>query len=120
MAKFGHILLFKGRSKLIDGKNLSVGCPLVIEIEEVFDGVPSYLISAETLKNGLDIVELLATETDIMSSNGEARRSLKENAISINKEKVGLEYQVNTSDVLASGYILAQKGKKNYFLVKVN
>jgi len=90
------------------------------EIEEIFEGVPSYIISKETLKNGLNIVELLATETDIMSSNGEARRSLKENAISINKEKVDLEYNITEKDVLASGYILAQKGKKNYFLIRVS
>lgn len=89
------------------------------EIEEIFEGVPSFLISKETLKDGLDIVDLLAGETDIMSSNGEARRSVKENAISINKTKVALDHKITEADVLASGFILAQKGKKNYFLVKV-
>ena len=90
------------------------------EIEEIFEGVPSFEISRESLKEGLDIVDLLAGKTEIMSSNGEARRSVKENAISINKTKVKLEHKVTEADVLKSNYILAQKGKKNYFLVKVS
>lgn len=89
------------------------------EISEIFEGVPSFEITKDKIANGLEIIPFLASETGIFSSNGEARRSLSENAISINKTKIGLEYIINPSDILASGYIIAQKGKKNYYLVKV-
>jgi len=89
------------------------------EFIEIFEGVPSFEISKEDVKNGLDIVDLLSGKTGILKSNGEARRSLKENSISINKAKVGMDYSITEKDVLDNGFVLAQKGKKNYFLVKV-
>ncbi len=90
------------------------------ELQEIFEGVPSFEISKEDLTEGIDIVDFLASNTGILSSNGEARRSLKENSISINKAKVKADYKIEAKDVLDNGFILAQKGKKNYFLVKVN
>lgn len=85
----------------------------------VFEGVPQYEISAADLKAGITIVDFLADKTAIMSSKGEARRALKGNGISINKEKVNEETIVNESHLIDEKYILAQSGKKNYFLVVV-
>lgn len=86
----------------------------------VFEGVPQFEISAADLKAGISIVDFLADKTAIMASKGEARRALKSNAISINKEKVsGEEMVVEESHLIDGKYILAQSGKKNYFLVIV-
>ncbi len=85
----------------------------------VFEGVPQYEISTADLKAGITIVDFLADKTAIMSSKGEARRALKGNGISINKEKVNEETVVNESHLIDGKYILAQSGKKNYFLVVV-
>jgi tyrosyl-tRNA synthetase len=86
----------------------------------VFEGVPQFEITAADLKAGISIVDFLADKTAIMASKGEARRALKSNAVSINKEKVGGEEAVIGESHLVNGkYILAQSGKKNYFLVIV-
>ena len=85
----------------------------------VFEGVPQFEIVSADLKNGISIVDFLAEKTSIMSSKGEARRALKSNAISINKEKVGEDFSVNESQLINGKYILAQSGKKNYFLIIV-
>lgn len=86
----------------------------------VFEGVPQYEIAAADLKPGIDIVDFLAGKTSVMASKGEARRALKSNAISINKEKVsGEEFIVNESHLIDGKYILAQSGRKNYFLIIV-
>lgn len=89
------------------------------DMEEVFDGVPNFSLAKTTLEQGLNLVEFFAEHTAILSSNGEAKRAIKENSLSVNKEKVGGDKMITTEDVLSNGYILAQKGKKNYFLVKV-
>lgn len=86
----------------------------------VFEGVPQFEISASDLKAGISIVDFLADKTSIMSSKGEARRALKSNAISINKEKVtGEDAIINEGHLIDEKYILAQSGKKNYFLIIV-
>ena len=85
----------------------------------VFDGVPTVTISKEKVSEGLDITEFLAAETEIFASKGEARRMLKDNGLSVNKEKVNEAYQITSSDLLNGRYILIQKGKKNYYLVIV-
>lgn len=86
---------------------------------EVFEGVPQATISRELLENGLDIVSMLAQETDFLKSNGEARRDLKGNAIAVNREKVAEDKVVKVADLLNDKYILLQKGRRNYFLVIV-
>lgn len=85
----------------------------------VFEGVPQFEISAADLKAGIMMVDFLADKTAIMASKGEARRALKGNGISINKEKVSEETVVNESHLIDGKYILAQSGKKNYYLVIV-
>jgi len=83
----------------------------------VFDGVPTFTVPKDIIAKGLDITDFLAAETAVFSSKGEARRMLKDNGLSINKEKVNETYQISSSDLLNEKYILVKKGKKNYFLV---
>ena len=78
---------------------------------ELFEGVPQ--------GNGLDIVAALSSDTGFLQSNGEARRALKENAIAVNKQKISSEYQITSEDLIANQYVLLQRGKKNYFILKI-
>jgi tyrosyl-tRNA synthetase len=86
----------------------------------VFEGVPQSEVSKERLQEGIQLLEFLADISGIFPSRGEARRTVKENALSINKTKVGEDKLVGVDDLLNGKYILVQKGKKNYFLVVVN
>jgi tyrosyl-tRNA synthetase len=83
----------------------------------VFEGVPQFEMSKADL--GLGILDVLAEKTQIFASKGEARRMIKSNAVSINKEKITEDVQLTENDLLNGKYILAQKGKKNYFLIIV-
>lgn len=83
----------------------------------VFEGVPTFELSKSELAEGINAVELLAGKTRILASKSEARRGLKENAISINKEKIKEDYTASCADLLNDQYILVQKGKKNYFII---
>jgi len=85
---------------------------------DVFDGVPQAEILKVDLDKGIDIIDALNEKSGFLKSNGEARRALAENSISINKEKVSEEYQLSNSDLISNRYILLQRGKKNYFLLK--
>lgn len=85
---------------------------------DVFDGVPQAEISKSLIENELDIVAAFA-DTGFLKSNGEVRRALKENSISVNKEKVKDDFVIKTSDLIANKYVLLQRGKKTYFLLKV-
>ena len=86
---------------------------------DVFDGVPQAAVSKEDIDSGLDMIGALAVKTNFLKSNGDARRALKENSISVNKEKVKEDYTITASDLIADKYVLLQRGKKNYFLLKV-
>ena len=85
---------------------------------EVFDGVPQAEVSAADIAGGLDMIAILSAKTGFISSNSEARRALKENSISVNKEKVAEDYQIGEKDLVDGKFILLQRGKKNYFIVK--
>ncbi len=84
---------------------------------DVFEGVPQGRVSKAEIENGMGIVELLAEKTGFLASNGEARRALKENSISINKNKVDDAFRSSSSNLITGKYLLLQRGKKNYFLV---
>ena len=86
---------------------------------DVFDGVPQAEVSATAIEGGMDIVAALATDTGFLKSNGEARRALKENSISVNKEKVGEDFQLSKDDLINEKFVLLQRGKKNYFVLKL-
>jgi len=83
---------------------------------DVFEGVPQATISKDEVEGGMDIISLLAEKTGFLNSNGEVRRALKENSISINKNKVSDDFKTSSSDLIAGKYLLLQRGKKNYFL----
>lgn len=85
----------------------------------VFEGVPMSEVPKSVVSQGAGILEFLAEHTGIFASKGEARRMIKDNAVSVNKEKVSDDHVITTSDLLNGKYILVQKGKKNYFLVRV-
>jgi len=84
----------------------------------VFEGVPMSDISINELSQGIQVVDFLTEKTNINTSKNEARRMLKEGCISINKQKIDENFSVSDNDLLNQSYILVQKGKKNYFLVK--
>lgn len=86
---------------------------------EVFEGVPLAEISVSEFNEGLDMIAALSAKTNFLNSNGEARRALKENAISVNKEKVDENYQLTSDDLINNKYILLNKGKKNMYIIKV-
>jgi tyrosyl-tRNA synthetase len=76
-------------------------------------------VAKEDITEGLDMIGALAAKTNFLKSNGEARRALKENAISVNKEKVKEDFTISKNDLIADKYVLLQRGKKNYFLLVV-
>ncbi|MEO8146816.1 MAG: tyrosine--tRNA ligase [Bacteroidia bacterium] len=86
---------------------------------QVFEGVPQSDIAASELTAGIDVVELLSDKTQIFLSRGEARKMIQAGGVSINKEKATDANATIQSDSLINGkYLLVQKGKKNYYLVK--
>jgi len=84
---------------------------------DVFDGVPQASIEKSELENGLDMIGALSAKTGFLKSNGEARRALKENSISVNKSKVKEDFLITSSALIADKYVLLQRGKKNYYLL---
>ena len=88
------------------------------DLLDVFQGVPQFDISKSDLQKGSQIIELLVQKTQVFLSKGEARRMIKSNAVSVNKIKVTEDKVVNLEDLLNDSYLLIQKGKKNYVLIK--
>lgn len=86
---------------------------------EIFEGVPQAHISRDELKGGLDMIAALSAKTGFLSSNGEARRELKQNSISVNKARVNETYTITESDLIRDRFVLLQRGKKNYFILVV-
>ncbi len=84
---------------------------------DVFEGVPQADISVFELEDGLDMIGALAAKTGFLGSNGEARRELKQNSISVNKEKVKEDYTITKVDLINDKFVLLQRGKKNYFVL---
>lgn len=85
---------------------------------DVFDGVPQAEIALSQIKSGIKIIDALSESSGFLPSNSEARRALKENSISLNKEKVTDSYIVTEKDLINNTFILLQRGKKSYFVLK--
>jgi len=86
----------------------------------VFDGVPHFEIAKADLENGVNIVDLLTEKAPVFPSKGETRRTIQSNGLSINKERVvSVDQVIDQTALLGDRYILAQKGKKNYYLIIV-
>lgn len=83
----------------------------------VFEGVPQGTVAKNDVDAGLSVVDALSDVSGFLKSKGEARRALKENSISVNKEKVKDDFVIETNDLINGKYVLLQRGKKNYFLL---
>jgi len=86
---------------------------------DVFDGVPQAKIAKKDIENGIAIIEALNEKSGFLKSNSEARRALKENSISVNKEKVTENFNLTIDNLISGKYVLLQRGKKNYFLLEI-
>ena len=86
---------------------------------DVFEGVPTAEVSKSLLEAGLDMIAALSAETNFLASNGEARRALKENSISVNKEKVGEDYKISSADLINDTYVIVNRGKRSTFIIRV-
>lgn len=87
---------------------------------DVFDGVPQATVSRASIEKGLDIIDALSANTGFLKSNSEARRALKENSISVNKDKVEEGRKLSDDDLINDRFVLLQRGKKNYYVLNVN
>ncbi len=85
---------------------------------DVFEGVPQAEIAKSEIEAGLDMIGALAAKTNFLASNGEARRALKENSVSVNKEKVKEDYKITTDDLINDTYVILNKGKRNTYILK--
>ncbi len=84
----------------------------------VANEIPTYTIPKATITDGLNLVDLLADQTEILASKGEARRAIKNNAISVNKSKVNdAARTLTTTDLLQGKYMMIENGKKNKFMI---
>ena len=86
---------------------------------ELFEGVPQAEIERNLIKDGINIIGALSILSGFLNSNGEARRALKENSISVNKLKVTQDFIITEKELIADQYVLLQRGKKNYFILKI-
>lgn len=87
------------------------------EIEEAFHESITFRLSKDAFLQEVDPVSLLGEKTPVYTSKGEARKAIQGNGVSINKEKITLDKKLTANDLLHGKYLLAQKGKKNYYLI---
>tara|TARA_R110000868_G_scaffold125037_2_gene330340 strand:+ start:2589 stop:3884 length:1296 start_codon:yes stop_codon:yes gene_type:complete len=108
-------------SEILFGKSTSESLKKLNEktFLDIFEGVPQAEIAMSAIEEGLDMIGALAAKTNFLGSNGEARRELKQNSISVNKEKVGEDYTITKEDLINNKFVLLQRGKKNYFVILV-
>ena len=110
-------------SKILFGKSTTDELKALDEktFLDVFQGVPVYDVDRSKLDKGIQVQELLAEETSVFGSKGEVKRLVKGGGLSINKEKIpSIDTSVTSDALLNKKYILGQKGKKNYFILKAD
>ena len=107
-------------SNILFGKSTSEDLKKLDETTflSIFEGVPQFRISFKELNCSL--LDLLTEHTSVFNSKGEAKRMISSNAVSINKEKINLNFKISEKILLEKKYLIIQKGKKNYFLVIVS
>jgi tyrosyl-tRNA synthetase len=89
------------------------------DLLSIFEGVPQFTIAKSEIEQGIGIIELLAGKTAIIASKGEAKRLIQNGGVFVNKAKiVDGAATITACDLLINRYIVVQKGKKNYYLVK--
>lgn len=90
----------------------------VTELLDIFSGVPNYNVPRTEFEQGIGVIDLVAQRTHIFESNGEARRSIQNNGLTINKERITTDKTTfTTADLINDRCLLVQKGKKGYFLI---
>ena len=109
-------------SNILFGKSTSADLMGLNEQDflSIFEGVPQVTILASELMEGLTIIDALSSKSGFLSSNGEARRELKANAISVNKEKVNEDFVLTNNDLIQGKFILLGKGKKTNYILKIS
>ncbi|HPE55614.1 MAG TPA: tyrosine--tRNA ligase, partial [Bacteroidales bacterium] len=108
-------------SEILFGKGTTEALQQLSEkmIRSVFEGLPQSEVARRAIESGVGIIDFLAETTDIFGSKGEARRMLKDNGVAVNKSKVKDDYSITTNDLINEKFIIIQKGKKHYYLIKV-
>ena len=108
-------------SKILFGKSTSDDIKTLSEKDflSIFNGVPQATVSKTEVSAGLGIIDAMSAKTGFLKSNGEARRELKGNAISVNKDKVNEDFIINEDSLLNGKYVLLGKGKKNNYILIV-
>lgn len=111
----------KKASQVLFGKSTADDLRMLDEktFLDVFEGVPQAEISKDKIEEGLDMIAALSAETGFLKSNGEAIRALKQNSVSVNKEKVDAKYSISTKDLINDKYVILNKGKKNTYILKI-
>lgn len=107
-------------SEILFGKGTTESLAALPEnvFKAVFEGVPQFTVAKAELEAGINIIDLLAVNTQVFPSKGEARKMLQGGGVGINKTKLeDAELTVNASHLLNNRYLLVQKGKKNYYLI---
>lgn len=107
-----QILFGKGTTEML--KNMDEKMLL-----SVFKGVPQTEVSRKEFDDGIGLLDFLSAKAGAFKSNGEARRMIKDNAVLINKARIDDSFELTSECLLNNKYVLVQKGKKHYFLVKV-
>ncbi len=110
-------------SEILFGKGTSESLQKLSEDDflSVFEGVEQFEIAKTDLETGIDIVELITEKTKIFPSKGEARKMILGGGVSVNKTKVeSIEMKITVEQLINNKYILIQKGKKNYYVIKAS
>lgn len=111
----------KKASQILFGKSSKEDFETLSEKQflEIFEAIPQAEISKEELSAGIPVFDFVSTSIGFLKSSSEARRAVKEGSLRINKDQVSADKIVNTDDLLLGKFILAQRGKKKYYLVKI-
>lgn len=107
-------------SQILFGKSTSQTLRSIDETTflQVFEGVPQFTISKDELSKGIKAVDLLTDSAAVFPSKGEMRKTVQAGGVMINKDKLeSFDDEINSSHLIGDRYILAQRGKKNYFLL---
>jgi tyrosyl-tRNA synthetase len=104
-------------SQVLFAKDATFGSLSKELLLDVMEGVPTGNLSKSKLESGIDLVDALV-ESGFLQSKGEARRALQENSISVNKEKMGMDAKLQVSSLIHGEFVVLQRGKKNYFLLR--
>ncbi|MDT0675135.1 tyrosine--tRNA ligase [Autumnicola musiva] len=110
--KASEVLFGKSTAEDLKGLNEST-------FLDIFEGVPQAEVHVAEVETGLDMIGALCARTNFLKSNGEARRALKENSVSVNKEKVNADYLITKTDLINNKYVILNKGKKNTYIIRV-